>query len=376
MQTVFINGKFIAQRMTGVQRLAAGLIKALDQLLLESGTTARWVLLCPPGATPPVLRVMEVRTVGPRRGGLHAWEQVFLPIHTAGQPLLNLAGPAPLLKLRQVCMIPDAAIFDFPKAYTRTYGAWYRTLFRTVSRTARSLLTISQFSRDRLIDAIGPTAKRLKIVDCAATHMAAVLPEDSILDRLGLRNVSFLLAVGSANPTKNLPALVNGFASVPNPEVRLVLVGGSNNAVFAEPSAHAPSDPRVINTGPISDNELAALYRHALAFAFPSLYEGFGIPPLEAMSLGCPVVAARAASIPEICADAALYFDPTSIPDITQALIKILSDPVLRDRLRGQGAIRARHFTWERAARQLLDHLTHDGIIRRDTVAASPAANR
>lgn len=363
MRTLFINGKFAAQRMTGVQRLAASLLQALDQLLQESGNTDHWVLLCPPGAKPPALKRIEVRFVGKMPGGLHAWEQFFLPIYTAGRTLLNLAGPAPLLKRKQVCMIPDAAVYDHPQAYTSAYGTWYRLLFRTVSHSARLVLTISEFSRQRLIHALGPHARRLQLVCCAATHMKSVTPEPVVLERLALSDVKYLLAVGSMNPTKNLPALVSAFHATSASDVRLVLVGGGNNAVFASESLDTTSDPRVITTGAISDGELSALYRHAHAFVFPSLYEGFGIPPLEAMSLGCPVVAAQAASIPEICGDAALFFDPLDIPDITAALERILTDGTLRETLRQRGAVRVGQFTWERGARQLFDHLNTAGLI-------------
>lgn len=363
MRTLFINGKFAAQRMTGVQRLAASLIQALDQLLLETGSVDRWILLCPPGAKPPALKRVEIRFVAAMPGGLHAWEQVFLPIYTLGRPLLNLAGPAPLLKCRQVCMIPDAAVFDHPQAYTLAYGTWYRLLFRAISHSARLVLTISEFSRQRLILALGSHARRFQLLYCAATHMMDVTPEPMILDRFALKGVKYLLAVGSMNPTKNLPALVSAFKATTVPNVRLVLVGGTNSAVFSGESLGAAGDPRVITTGAISDGELSALYRHAHAFIFPSLYEGFGIPPLEAMSLGCPVVAARASSIPEICGDAALYFDPQEIPDITRALESILTEDALRETLCMRGASRVGMFSWERAARQLLDHLSAVNLI-------------
>jgi glycosyltransferase involved in cell wall biosynthesis len=322
------------------------------------------------------LKVIEVRTAGSRRASLHAWEQLFLPAYTATRTLLNLAGPAPLLKRRQVCMIADAAIFDFPNAYTPLYGAWYRLLFRSVSRLALGLLTISQFSRTQLIKAIGASAERLKIIDCAATHMATITPDDSVLDRLHLRQTRFLLAVGSLNPTKNLAALVKAFNALEDPTLRLVLVGGSNTSVFAGEAETLPADARTIPTGSIGDGELSSLYRNAEAFVFPSLYEGFGIPPLEAMSLGCPVAAARAASIPEICADAAYYFDPSNVSDITHALRTVLADEALRVRLRDFGIRRSKHFTWERGARQLYVHLTTTGIIRDAAVETSPLVDR
>jgi glycosyltransferase involved in cell wall biosynthesis len=365
MRTLFINGKFAAQRMTGVQRLAASLIEALDHLLEETGNTDRWILLCPPGlgSKPPPLKRIEVRFVGAMPGGLHAWEQFFLPAYTVGRTLLNLSGPAPLLKRRQVCMIPDAAVFDHAEAYTSAYGAWYRLLFRVLSHSARLVLTISEFSRQQLIYALGPHAERFKLVYCAATHMKSFTPEPTVLERLKLNGVKYLLAVGSLNPTKNLPALVAAFRATLAPDVRLVLVGGTNNAVFAGQSLDAADDPRVITTGAISDGELGALYSHAHAFVFPSLYEGFGIPPLEAMSLGCPVVVAQAASIPEICGDAALYFDPCDIPSITTALQRILSEEALRETLRQRGAIRVGQFTWERGAQQLFDHLVSAKLI-------------
>jgi glycosyltransferase involved in cell wall biosynthesis len=357
VHTIFINGKFSAQRLTGVQRLAFNLIQALDNLLVVLDSKHNWVLLCPPGANPPLLKVIRIRIIGRSFANLHLWEQVILPLHTRGELLLNLAGPAPLLKRYQGCMIPDAAVFDYPSAYTVIYRIWYRLLFRRIVNSALLLLTISNFSRTRLILALGPRAQHLRIVYCASTHITKVEPDFSILNRLSLRGCKFLLAVGSMNPTKNLTALTSAFSTITMADVRLVLVGGVNHAVFTGKSIEADGDPRVIFTGPINDSQLSALYRSAHAFVFPSLYEGFGIPPLEAMSLGCPVVAARSSSIPEVCGDAALYFDPLDIQDLVQALDRILTEDTLRGTLLQRGAKRVDMFTWDCAASQLLDHL-------------------
>lgn len=363
MQTIFINGKFTAQRITGVQRLALGLVKALDVFLQDIGNTDRWILVCPVGGNPPQLTRIEVRFAGLVAGGLHAWEQFVLPAVTFGRPLLNLAGPAPWLKARQACIIPDAAVFDFPQAYTFVYRTWYRLLFRRLSRSAQLLLTISEFSRQRLILVLGLHAARIQRVYCAASHMLSVEPDYTILDRLNLRDGKYLLAVGSMNPTKNLPALVTAFRELTLPGLRLVLVGGTNSAVFSAELLGAYDDPRIVRTGAISDGQLSALYQYARAFVFPSLYEGFGIPPLEAMSLGCPVAASRVSSIPEICGDAALYFDPLDNRDMSQTLESMLTEDTLRETLRQRGLARVELFTWELAARQLYAHLLAAEII-------------
>jgi|UPI00068BEAE1 glycosyltransferase involved in cell wall biosynthesis len=364
MNRIFINGKFTAQRTTGVQRLALGLVEALDDALAIRGTPDQWVLLCPQGASPPALRCISIQSCGPRRFGLHFWEQLVLPWASRHGRLLNLSGPAPLGKRGQVCMVPDAAVFDQPSAYTRAFGTWYRFLFRRLAASAALLLTISRFSQSRLAQRLGIAPSRLKVVPCAATHMQSVVQDDGVLQRLALAGGSYVLAVGSANPAKNLRALVEAFGRLPHPDLRLVLVGGTNSAVFAGETAQR-EDARIVRTGPVSDGQLKSLYANACAFVFPSLYEGFGLPPLEAMSLGCPVVASNAASIPEVCGDAALYFDPTSVADMATAITRVVDDADLRADLRRRGTLRFATFTWDAAAQLLLQHLEHAGLAGR-----------
>lgn len=265
-------------------------------------------------------------------------------------------------------MIPDAAVFDRPHAYTPAFGRWYRLLFRSVASSAQLLLTISEFSKGRLAQALGHAGIGFQVVPCAATHMTSIVPDTSVIQRLGLTQTPYLLAVGSLNPTKNLPALIAAFRALPDADLRLVLVGAGNTGVFSGPASHTTPDARVVATGAIDDGQLAALYANARAFVFPSLYEGFGLPPLEAMLLGCPVVSSSAASMPEICGDAALYFDPGSIADMTTALTRIVSDEALRIDLKQRGAARAQQFTWSKAARQLFTHLSRAGLVTGSTL--------
>lgn len=354
--TVYLNGKFTAQRTTGVQRVAAQLVNALD-----ARVTGRWVLLCPAGARLPQLQRIEARIVGPAGLPLTAWEQWQLPWAARDGLLVNLAGAAPAFARRQVCMLHDAAVFDHPEAYTRRFATWYRWLFRRVARRALALLTVSNFSRERLALHLRVSASRFALVPNGADHLDALEPDDTVLERHGLRGRRFLLAVGSDNPTKNHAALLAAFARLPRDgDLRLVIVGGRNDAVFAGTERDEPLG--VVRTGALGDAQLKALYMHALALVFPSLYEGFGLPPLEAMACGCVVAAARAASLPEVCGAAALYFDPHDVADMVASLQRLCVDGVLLETLRAAGTRHVSNCSWSASAEALLRALRLAGL--------------
>ena len=171
------------------------------------------------------------------------------------------------------------------------------------------------------------------------------------------RERPYVLAVGTLEPRKNLPRLIEAWSRV-DPAVRgdaeLVLAGGRGWESEATLAAAAADDGAVRALGFVADEELPALYRGAIALAYPSLYEGFGLPVLEALQSGTPVLTSRASSLPEVAGDAALYVDPEDPADIAAGLERLLADADLRARLAAAGPARAAHFDWTASARQML----------------------
>jgi glycosyltransferase involved in cell wall biosynthesis len=364
-QAVFINGKFTAQRTTGVQRVAEQLVLAMDTLLAPAAGQAwpalRPVLLVPPGGRPPPLRHLAVQVLAGGAGRLHAWEQWTLPRAVGGALLLNLSGSAPARAARQMALLHDAAVFDAPQAYTRAFVGWYRWLFRRLGQRALALFTVSAFSRSRLAACLGLAPARLQVIHPGADHLQHVAADTGVLQRHGLQPGRYFLAVGSRNPNKNLAALVQAFGRMPpQPGLKLALAGGDDPGVFAA-ARHGAGGPGaaadVVHLGPVDDAGLKALYGQALALVFPSLYEGWGLPPLEAMACGCPVAVSAVASLPEACGDAALYFDPHDGAALTAALQRLALEPALRERLRRAGAAQAARRSWQAPAAELLGAL-------------------
>lgn len=361
MKRLYINGKFCVQRVTGVQRVAGEVVRALDRQRIaapESGPPP--TLLVPPGAQPPALQAIDVCTVsGPASPA--AWEQWALPRAASDGLLLSVAGSAPAFAAQQACFMHDAAIFDHPQAYAWSFRTWYRWRFRRLVRGPAMLFTVSEFSRNCLAVALGQPKARWHVLSPGADHLDAVQSDEAWFAAQGLKPGGYLLAVGSANPTKNHGRLCQAWTRLARGDTSsLVIVSGRARGVFAA-ERPVPAEG-VLALGQASDAELKALYAHASGFIFPSLYEGFGLPPLEAMACGCPVAAAQAGSIPEVCGDAVLGFDPLDVDAIARAMARLLDDPTLREDLRRRGLARAAAYRWDRSAARLRAALRAEGV--------------
>ena len=352
MPHVFINARFLTQPVTGVQRYARELVRAVDRHIGQLGTDAAFsfTLLAPKGADALALKHIPLEQVGTLKG--HAWEQLELPRFTREDFLLNLCNTAPVGKSRQMVTIHDAAVYGFPQAYSRTFRSLYKTLLPALSRTATHILTDSEFSKRELVRYLRVPADKFTVVYLGKEHVWAEAADNKVFAKHGVGYKPFLLAVSSLNPNKNFAGIVRALERLKDPAFDVVIAGGTNPAVF---SGRADSLPESVkHLGYVSEGELRALYERATGFVYPSFYEGFGLPPLEAMACGSPVIVSHAASLPEVCGDAALYCDPHSHQDIADKIERLMSDSELREGLRHKGLERAKRFSWDACARETL----------------------
>lgn len=347
---IVVNGRFLGRTVTGVERFARMLLGEVHDRIAQGGEPARWTLLIPPGvAAPPEWPHFTVRTVG--KGGGHAWEQLHLPRAARGSTLLNLCNSGPVAPRQALTVIHDALVYDLPGNFSRPYRTMHRTLGHLIARRSR-IATVSGFSRDRLAKVLGRDPAAIAVIPNAADHVDAIAPDTAIVDQLGLTAGRFLLFVGSFAPNKNLPRTLEAFARVARPEDRLVLVGAAVKS-FAQNGLDAVP-PGVVLPGRISDAALMGLYGAARALVFPSLYEGFGIPPLEMMRFCRPVMAGDIPPVREVCGDAALYVDPNSVDAIADGIEQMLRDDTLVETLAARTGARANAYTWAASADDLL----------------------
>ncbi len=363
MHRVVVNGRFLSQPITGVQRFAREVVRALDDLIEWkeiNPSEVQFSLAVPPGFESDLeLRHIPLRVVG--KGGGQRWEQTSLALHERPALLLSLCNLGPLTRRHQVVVIHDASVFAVPSAYSFAFRNWYRINIRALGRRAERVITPSRFSASELAHYAGIAGNRFTVVHSGADHLDAVEPDQTVFARHQVGERPYILAVSSEAPHKNLVSLVHALPLLRRtmPDLEVVSVGGSFPAIF---SGRKGPPEQIRRVGYARDAELKALYQRAECFVYPSWYEGFGLPPLEAMRAGCPVIVSRAASLPEICGDAALYCDPNDPASLAEAAGRLLGDAGLRDEMRLAGQARASQFSWRNTARGVFEVL--QGVLR------------
>jgi glycosyltransferase involved in cell wall biosynthesis len=364
-----IDAHAIGARQGGNETYIANLIKSLAEIdgdnlytiyLANAGAAAQWresfttryknfsVRLLPPPT--PLVRV-----------------PVYLTYELFRRPVdvLHVQYTAPpFCRVPVIVTIHDLAFERMPETFTRRGSFQLKLTVRRTAKKAARVATVSEYSRQDLLDIYKLSPEKVVVtyngVESSFTPRPSVPNEaEEVRRRFGVTR-DFLLAVGSLQPRKNLVRLIRAYARLrserENFSPQLVIVGRKlwlASEIFDEVKRQRWADD-VILTGYVADEDLPALYRAARAFVYPSLFEGFGLPPLEAMACGTPVVTSDISSLPEIAGDAALLIDPNDEHALANALIEIMNNDRLRAELREKGIAQAKKFTWRDAAEKTL----------------------
>jgi glycosyltransferase involved in cell wall biosynthesis len=330
---IFINTRSQTAGVSGVQRYAVELQRRIGSSL---------------------------RPIAPRRPmqGVkgHLWEQTVLPTLVHNGLLWSPANSGPLAVRRQLLTVHDVASLDYPEWFKPAFAAWYRWMTpRLVCRVQR-VITLSEFSKQRLLALTVIDESRVVVIPGAADGCFCPKSKqevERVRDRLSIRSPYYILSLGTLEPRKNLRRLLAAWAScvrdLPD-EIWLVIAGAvGSSRVFSRPEFDS-APPRVHFTGFVADCDLPALYSGALALAYVSLYEGFGLPALEAMACGTIPLVANNTALPEVVGEAGLLVNPFDSEAIAASIKRIVQDPGLRQALKMQAIKRSGEFSWERAA--------------------------
>ncbi|GGD95888.1 mannosyltransferase [Aureimonas endophytica] len=315
-------------------------------------------------ATPAGARRLDLPHVTERRigrGAGHAWEQFELPRALGDAWLVNPCNTGPLAVRRSLTILHDAQVWQTPQAYGRAFRLWYRLLLPLLGRRSALVSTVSRFSKGELERfGVVPPGK-IVVAPNGCDHIDRIAPDPTILARSGLAAGRYFLAIGSLSPHKNIATLLKAEALRARRDLPIVLAGGANPRIFSGTGLEGETGVR--HLGRVSDGELRALYEGATALLFPSFFEGFGLPPLEAMRCGCPVIASTAPAVVESCGEAALYADPHDPSAFAARMDELAGDEALRARLAAAGRRQSDGFTWARTAERLLDALLDGGAL-------------
>ena len=290
------------------------------------------------------------------------WEQLAWPI-LAKKKNLNLlhsmAFVTPLIPgCDTIVTVYDLSFVYFPDRFPLLQRSYLRTQTRRSCRQAKHIVAISEASRQDIHKLYGVTLENISVVHPGVDEMFKPLPDSEVEDFKVSRDISqpYFLHVGTLQPRKNIPLLIDAFAELDRTDVDLILVGGkgwSYNEIFDRVKTHGLEN-RIRFTGYVSDAELVKWYNGAVALVLPSEYEGFGMPAAQAMACGTPVIASNSSALPEVTGDAACIFEPGDKTALCEHMANVLDDPGNRATMRANGIEQARKFTWQLAADKML----------------------
>jgi glycosyltransferase involved in cell wall biosynthesis len=338
-------------------------VRNLLRQIARQDTTTEYVVICQPKDCPGVEGLGEnFRAISDKSQPYSVGEQITVPLdlRRAGVDLFHEPHYVlpPLVPCRSVVTIHDCIHLRFPQYLpNRMAYAYARTFLWAATHQADRIITVSEASKRDILEYFHVPPERIEVIYNGIDERFWTPPPEDAIERVRERyqlTDPFILYTGNIKPHKNLERLIDAFHQLRREgldQVKLLIIGDeiSKYATLRRAVHRHKLHKHVRFHGFVPDDTLAVLYRLAAAFVFPSLYEGFGLPPLEAMASGTPVVTSNVSSLPEVVGDAALLIDPHDVDAIAGAIRMVLTDAALRDDLRARGFRRAREFSWERS---------------------------
>ncbi len=369
MLQIGINGRSLFRQSTGVQQYSREITRHLLEIKPDDVSISVFAGREGRGKEQDLpLETSAFPANSPLRGIV--WEQALLKrmaVKAGIDVLFNPANVAPLSPpVPSAVTIHDLTFLLFPQYFSRPFAFYYRALIPRVAAQARILITDSDNTKQDLVNELNLPAEKIRVVPLGVSRhfrRRVTKKEMEVIRRRHNLPPHFFLSISSLEPRKNLRRLVEAYRLLPpavTEEYALVLAG-TGNRIFAEPGlteaiARLETDSVTV-TGYIPTEDLPAVYRMSTALAFPSLYEGFGLPVLEAMAASTPVITSNRSSLPEVAGHAAVLIDPESTEEIAAAMELIATDSGTRTLLAERGKKRAALFTWEKAANKTLEIL-------------------
>jgi glycosyltransferase involved in cell wall biosynthesis len=345
---MIVNTRFLAKRITGLERYAIGVSLRLKTMSPGCEFLAPHDIIHKEHA-----RTLGVKTIGYSTG--HVWEQTELPVYlTANKSplLLGLTNTGPLTYPNQIVVIHDLAFLREPGWFSKKAALSFKYLVSGVVKVARHILTNSEFTKKEVIELLGVAPEKISVAHPAVPENILRLTATQHENKYG----EYIFTLSSLDPRKNLKSLIRAYRQLGLKDVKLVVAGGENQAVFGKHAfdlrAVTKEDPNIQFTGYLSDDQVVGLYQNARLFVYPSVYEGFGFPPLEAMACGCPVVASNSSSLPEALGSAASYTDTKNIDELAATILKVLNEP--RTAHAKARTEQVQKYSWEKTAAAIL----------------------
>lgn len=344
-----VNGRYLTQKATGVHRYAFEICNKLHEMGVD------FYVAVPQEINPDYKFSFKTVPCGSLK--THLWEQISLPryLKKNGSPLLiSFTGCGPLNYTNQIITIHDVSHERYPEWFSKNYYRYYHYMMPRIGRKAHAILTVSQFSKKEIIDVFGLDASKIHVVHSNVPFHTKPSAEEILSYKPDPDAEKYIIAVSSMDPRKNFVRLAEAFNKLEDKSVKLHIIGMRFKA-FNTPDLQKLVGDNIHLPGYIDDNELQGMYQNALLSIYPSLYEGFGLPPLESMTYGCPAINSDIPALREVSEEAALYVNPYDVDDIANGISLLLKDNALRQELKAKGLEQIKKYSWEKSAKQVYE---------------------